>query len=49
MLDRNKLPLKDPRPLDLRAVTHDDDGKPLEILTSLEPGAYGVDIEALIF
>ena len=49
MLDRNKLPLKDPRPLDLRAVTHDEDGKPLEILTSLEPGAYGVDIEALIF
>jgi HD-GYP domain-containing protein (c-di-GMP phosphodiesterase class II) len=49
MLDRNKVPLRDPRPLDLRSVTHDDDGKPLEIVTSLEPGAFGVDIESLTF
>ncbi len=49
LLDRNKVPLRDPRPLDMRAVTHDDDGQPLEIITSLEPGAYGVDIESLVF
>jgi HD-GYP domain-containing protein (c-di-GMP phosphodiesterase class II) len=48
VLDREKRPLAEPRPLDLRAATHDDEGKPLEISTSLEPGAYGVDPEALL-
>jgi len=49
MLDRDKRPLRDPRSLDLRDVTHDDDGQPLEIVTSLEPGAFGVDLESLMF
>ncbi len=49
MLDRNKTPLRDPRSLDLSDVTHDDDGQPLEIVASLEPGAFGVDLESLTF
>ena len=47
LLDRDKRPLRDPKPLDLLTTTHDEDGRPLEIATSLEPGAYGVDIEAV--
>jgi hypothetical protein len=47
LLDRDKRPLRDPKPLDLLTATHDEDGQPLEIATSLEPGAYGVDIEAV--
>ena len=47
VLDRNKVPLREPRALDLRTVTHNEDGTPLEIVTSLEPGAHGIDIEAL--
>jgi len=43
VLDRDKKPYAQPRPLDLLAVTHDEDGKPLEIATSLEPGSFGVN------
>jgi putative nucleotidyltransferase with HDIG domain len=48
VLDREKRPLAELRPLDLRTTTHDQDGNPLEIVTSLEPGAYGVDPEELL-
>ena len=48
VLDRDKKPYASPRPLDLLAVTHDQDGKPLEIATSLEPGSFGVDPVTLV-
>ena len=47
VLDRDKKPYPEPRPLDLLVVTHDQDGKALEIATSLEPGSFGVDPETL--
>jgi HD-GYP domain-containing protein (c-di-GMP phosphodiesterase class II) len=47
ILDRDKKPLAEMRNLSLRDVTEDENGKPLEILTSLEPGAYGVNPEDL--
>lgn len=47
LLDREKRPFADPRPLDLFTVRQDLDGKPLEIATSLEPGAYGIATETL--
>ena len=43
VLDRDKNRLPAPRVLDLATVTRDAEGKLLEIATSLEPGAYGVD------
>lgn len=43
LLDHDKQPLAKPRYVDLLAVTHDERGEPLRILTSLLPGAYGVD------
>lgn len=48
VLDRDKKPCAQPRPLDLLTVTHDEDGKPLEIATSLEPGSFGVDPVTLV-
>lgn len=48
VLDRDKKPCAQPRPLDLLTVTHDQDGKPLEIATSLEPGSFGVDPVTLV-
>jgi hypothetical protein len=48
VLDRDKKPHASPRPLDLLTVTHDQDGKPLEIATSLEPGSFGVDPVTLV-
>ena len=48
VLDRDKNPHASPRPLDLLTVTHDQDGKPLEIATSLEPGSFGVDPVTLV-
>jgi HD-GYP domain-containing protein (c-di-GMP phosphodiesterase class II) len=48
VLDRDKRPCAPPRPLDLLTVTHDEDGKPLEIATSLEPGSFGVDPVTLV-
>ncbi len=47
LLDRAKRPLTNPRRLELRSVLRDDDGEPLEIATSLEPGAFGIAPEAL--
>jgi hypothetical protein len=48
VLDRDKKPYAEPRPLDLLTVTHEQDGKPLEIATSLEPGSFGVNPETLV-
>jgi HD-GYP domain-containing protein (c-di-GMP phosphodiesterase class II) len=47
LLDRDKTPLRDARELDLKLFTHAEDGKPLDIATSLEPGAFGVNLEQL--
>lgn len=49
VLDRDKRLLGEPRPLDLVKATHDTDGEPLDIMTSLEPGAFGVNPEELLF
>lgn len=43
LLDDEKQPLPEPRMLDLLETTEDASGKPLEILTSLAPGAHGID------
>lgn len=47
LLDRDKRPRANPHSLDLRSALQDEDGKPLEIATSLEPGAFGIVTEAL--
>lgn len=43
LLDGDKKPLPNPRMLDLLKTTEDENGKPLEILTSLAPGSHGID------
>lgn len=43
LLDGDKQPLQAPRMVDLLEVTEDASGRPLEILTSLAPGAHGID------
>jgi HD-GYP domain-containing protein (c-di-GMP phosphodiesterase class II) len=48
VLDSAKQPLNARRLLDLASVTQDAAGNPLEVATSLEPGAYGVNPEDLM-
>ncbi|MFN3586187.1 MAG: HD-GYP domain-containing protein [Moraxellaceae bacterium] len=43
LLDADKKPMSRPRYVDMMAVTHDSAGEPLRIVTSLLPGAFGVD------
>lgn len=43
LLDADKKPLVRPQYVDMQKVTHDKAGEPLRIVTSLLPGAYGVD------
>lgn len=43
LLDADKKPLPKPRYLDMMNITHDGRGEPLRIITSLLPGAFGVD------
>lgn len=43
LLDGDKKPLSRPRYLDMLGTTHDAAGEPLRIVTSLLPGAFGVD------
>lgn len=43
LLDADKKALPKARYLDMMNVTHDGRGEPLRIITSLLPGAYGVD------
>lgn len=45
--DRDGNPLAEPRPLDLRLVTHDADGEPLEIISGLDPDACDIDLARL--
>ncbi len=47
LLDSNKTPLSDLRVLDLRTQQETSDGRVLEIVTSLEPEAYGIDMNAM--
>ncbi|HEX5755646.1 MAG TPA: HD-GYP domain-containing protein [Arenimonas sp.] len=47
LLDRNKRPLEQFRPLDLSQVDHDDNGEPLTVRSGLPVGAYGIDPKEL--
>ena len=47
MLDKNKQPLEDIRFIDMLAVPFTEDGQPLDIVNSLEPGAYGIDMTSI--
>lgn len=47
VLDRDRKPLVDPRPLDLTVTTHDGDGKPLDIVGGLDPASCDVDLARL--
>jgi HD-GYP domain-containing protein (c-di-GMP phosphodiesterase class II) len=47
LLDADKKPLNDMRIIDLLSVKETEDGKPLEIVNSLEPDAYGIDMTAI--
>jgi len=47
MLDAQKQPLPDLRMLDLLSVTHDDSGQSIDIVNSLEPDAYGLDLAGI--
>ena len=48
LLDGEKNPVQEKKYLDLYRVTHDDDGKPLEIRRSLNPGEYGLVPEDIL-
>lgn len=47
LLDAQKQPLPDLRMLDLLSVTHDDSGAAIDIVNSLEPDAYGIDLAGI--
>ncbi|MCB1679611.1 MAG: HD-GYP domain-containing protein [Halioglobus sp.] len=47
LLDADKQPLTHVRQLDLLQCTHTDDGERLEIVSSLEPEAYGIDLTGI--
>jgi HD-GYP domain-containing protein (c-di-GMP phosphodiesterase class II) len=47
LLDQDKTPLTDVTFIDLLNKTHTADGRPLEIIGSLEPDAYGIDMTAI--
>ncbi|MCB1676540.1 MAG: HD-GYP domain-containing protein [Halioglobus sp.] len=47
LLDERKQPLADIRLVDLLHETQTRDGRRLEIVTSLEPQAYGIDLSAI--
>ncbi len=48
LLDTNKKPLSEMEFIDLKEVTHTEGGAPLDIIDSLEPNAYGIDLGAII-
>jgi HD-GYP domain-containing protein (c-di-GMP phosphodiesterase class II) len=48
LLDRAKKALETKTYLDLHRISHDDNGKPLEILRSLTPGEYGLRPEDIV-
>jgi HD-GYP domain-containing protein (c-di-GMP phosphodiesterase class II) len=47
LLDADKKPLEGMKMIDLLSVKETDDGRPLEIVNSLEPDAYGIDMTAI--
>ena len=47
MLDAQKQPLDDLKMLDMLSVTHDADGQAIDIVNSLEPDAYGLDLSGM--
>jgi len=47
LLDRDKQPLDDIDFIDLLEVTQTEDGRPLDIVKSLQPNAYGIDMSAI--
>lgn len=47
LLDANKKPVVDVQIVNLLEVTHKEDGQPLDIVNSLEPDAYGIDMAGI--
>ena len=47
LLDANKKPVTDVQTVNLLETTHTEDGKPLDIVNSLEPDAYGIDMAGI--
>jgi hypothetical protein len=47
LLDANKKPIMDLQTINLLEVTHTEDGQPLDIVNSLEPDAYGIDMAGI--
>ena len=47
LLDANKQPVADVAIIDLLTEKYTADGRPLEISSSLEPEAYGIDMAAI--
>ena len=47
MLDADKKPLGKTRMIDLREQTRTEDGQPLDIVASLKPEAYGINMAAI--
>lgn len=47
LLDADKQPIDEIKYLDLLAVTQTQDGRPLDIVDSLEPEAYGLDLSGI--
>lgn len=47
LLDSNKKPVMDVQTINLLETTHAEDGKPLDIVNSLEPDAYGIDLAGI--
>jgi putative nucleotidyltransferase with HDIG domain len=48
VLNADKSPLEAARSVDLMAQTHTDDGQALDIVNSLEPDAYGLNMSAIL-
>lgn len=49
LLDSDKKPIRNSAIINLMSVTHDEDGHSIEVIQSLEPGAYGINPEAIYF
>jgi len=47
LLDADKMPLDELKIVDLMSVKETEDGRPMEIVNSLEPDAYGIDMTAI--
>lgn len=47
LLDANKKPVTDVQTINLLETTHTEDGRPLDIVNSLEPDAYGIDMAGI--